>query len=138
MTAAMVTISSNKGLAAGYCFLVVSPPRLLPLASHGGEGREIRVLEKCDGRGSESSSALALVRVAEWMRSLFSLFVLLLLAHRGGGGKKESSGCDAGRITTQLGTPRGRYDEYNSKFSLVRNQGLSVQEKAKTPEGDAD
>jgi hypothetical protein len=23
---------------------------------------------------------------------------------------------DAGRITTQLGTPRGRYDEHNSKF----------------------
>jgi hypothetical protein len=27
---------------------------------------------------------------------------------------------DAGRITTQLGTPRGRYDEYNSKFSLSK------------------
>jgi hypothetical protein len=27
---------------------------------------------------------------------------------------------DAGRITTQLGTPRGRYDEYSSKFSLSK------------------
>jgi hypothetical protein len=27
---------------------------------------------------------------------------------------------DAGRITTQLGTPRGRYDKYNSKFSLSK------------------
>jgi hypothetical protein len=27
---------------------------------------------------------------------------------------------DAGRITTQLGTPRGMYDEYNSKFSLSK------------------
>jgi hypothetical protein len=26
----------------------------------------------------------------------------------------------AGRITTQLGTPRGRYDEYSSKFSLSK------------------
>jgi hypothetical protein len=25
---------------------------------------------------------------------------------------------DAGRMTTQLGTPRGRYDEHTSKFSL--------------------
>jgi hypothetical protein len=27
---------------------------------------------------------------------------------------------DAGRMTTQLGTPRGRYDEYSSKFSLSK------------------
>jgi hypothetical protein len=27
---------------------------------------------------------------------------------------------DAGRITTQLGTPRGRYDEHSSKFSLSK------------------
>jgi hypothetical protein len=26
----------------------------------------------------------------------------------------------AGRITTQLGTPRGRYDEYSSKFSISK------------------
>jgi hypothetical protein len=28
--------------------------------------------------------------------------------------------CDAGKMTTQLGTPRGRYDEYSSKFSLSK------------------
>jgi hypothetical protein len=27
---------------------------------------------------------------------------------------------DAGRITTQLGTPRGRYDEHSSKSSLSK------------------
>jgi hypothetical protein len=27
---------------------------------------------------------------------------------------------DAGRITTQLRTPRGRYNEYSSKFSLSK------------------
>jgi hypothetical protein len=27
---------------------------------------------------------------------------------------------DAGRMTTQLGTPRGRYDEHSSKFSLSK------------------
>jgi hypothetical protein len=27
---------------------------------------------------------------------------------------------DAGRMTTQLGTLRGRYDEYNNKFSLSK------------------
>jgi hypothetical protein len=27
---------------------------------------------------------------------------------------------DAGRMTTQLGTPRKRYDEYSSKFSLSK------------------
>jgi hypothetical protein len=36
---------------------------------------------------------------------------------------------DAGRIATQLGTPRGRYDEYSSKFPSVRNQGLIVSRK---------
>jgi hypothetical protein len=27
---------------------------------------------------------------------------------------------DAGRMTTQLGTPRGRYDEHSSNFSLSK------------------
>jgi hypothetical protein len=30
------------------------------------------------------------------------------------------------KITDQLGTPRGRYDEHSSKFSSVRNQGFIV------------
>jgi hypothetical protein len=30
------------------------------------------------------------------------------------------SALDAGRITTQLGTPRGRYDEHSSRFSLSK------------------
>jgi hypothetical protein len=39
---------------------------------------------------------------------------------------------DAGRITTQLGTPRGRYDEYNIKFSLSKKPRFNrIQEKAK-------
>jgi hypothetical protein len=39
---------------------------------------------------------------------------------------------DAGRITTQLGTPRGRYDEYSSKFSLSKKPRFNrIQEKAK-------
>jgi hypothetical protein len=29
-------------------------------------------------------------------------------------------GRDAGRMTTQLGTPRRRYDEHSSKFSLSK------------------
>jgi hypothetical protein len=38
----------------------------------------------------------------------------------------------AGRITTQLGTPRGRYDEYSSKFSLSKKPRFNrIQEKAK-------
>jgi hypothetical protein len=41
------------------------------------------------------------------------------------------------KMTDQLGTPRGRYDEHNSKFPSVRNQGFIVQEKVNTPEGDA-
>jgi hypothetical protein len=32
----------------------------------------------------------------------------------------EVSIFDAGRMITQLGTPRGRYDEYSSKFSLSK------------------
>jgi hypothetical protein len=32
---------------------------------------------------------------------------------------------DAGRITTQLVTPRGRYDEHSSKFSLSKNVVVS-------------
>jgi hypothetical protein len=36
------------------------------------------------------------------------------------------------KITVQLGTPRGRYDEYSSKvFPSIRNQGFIVQEKVK-------
>jgi hypothetical protein len=45
---------------------------------------------------------------------------------------------DAGRITTQLGTPRGRYDEYNSKFSLSKKPRFISPGKSQTPEGDAD
>jgi hypothetical protein len=41
------------------------------------------------------------------------------------------------RMTDQLGTPRGRYNEHSSKFSSVRNQGFIIQEKVNTPEGDA-
>jgi hypothetical protein len=31
------------------------------------------------------------------------------------------------KITDQLGTPSGRYDEHSSSFPLVRNQGFIVQ-----------
>jgi hypothetical protein len=41
------------------------------------------------------------------------------------------------KMTDQLGTPRGRYDEHSSKFPSVRNHGFIVQEKVNTPEGDA-
>jgi hypothetical protein len=41
------------------------------------------------------------------------------------------------KMTDQLGTPRGRYDEHISKFPSVRNQGFIVQEKVNTSEGDA-
>jgi hypothetical protein len=42
---------------------------------------------------------------------------------RGATGRPHHQGAwptDAGRMTTQLGTPRGRYDEYGSKFSLSK------------------
>jgi hypothetical protein len=45
---------------------------------------------------------------------------------------------DAGRITTQLETPRGRYDAYNSKFSLSKKPRFVSPGKSQTPEGDAD
>jgi hypothetical protein len=41
------------------------------------------------------------------------------------------------KMTDQLGTPRGRYDEHSRKFPSVRNQGFIVQEKVNTPEGNA-
>jgi hypothetical protein len=37
------------------------------------------------------------------------------------------------KMTDQLGTPRGRYDEHSSKFPSVRNQGFIIQEKVNTP-----
>jgi hypothetical protein len=47
-------------------------------------------------------------------------------------------GCtDAGRMTTQLGTPRERYDEYSSKFSLSKKPRFVSPGKNQTPEGDA-
>jgi hypothetical protein len=45
---------------------------------------------------------------------------------------------DAGRITTQLGTPRGRYDEHSSKFSLSKKlRFVDPVGKSQTSEGDA-
>jgi hypothetical protein len=41
----------------------------------------------------------------------------------------HSSLLDAGRMTTQLGTPRGRYDEYNSKFSHSKKPRFIVSRK---------
>jgi hypothetical protein len=41
-------------------------------------------------------------------------------------------------ITVQLGTPRGRYDEHNSKFSLNKKpRFIDPVGKSQTPEGDA-
>jgi hypothetical protein len=51
---------------------------------------------------------------------------------------KQAWSIDAGRITTQLGTPRGRYDEYSSKFSLSKKPRFVSPRKSQTPEGDAD
>jgi hypothetical protein len=47
---------------------------------------------------------------------------------------------DAWLMTSPLGTPRGRCDEYSSKvFPQLRNQGLIDQERSKqTTKGDAD
>jgi hypothetical protein len=45
---------------------------------------------------------------------------------------------DAGRITTQLGTPRGRYDEHSSKFSLGKKpRFVDPVGKRQTSKGDA-
>jgi hypothetical protein len=45
---------------------------------------------------------------------------------------------DLGRITTQLGTPRGRYDEHSSKFFLSKKPRLiEPVGKSQTSEDDA-
>jgi hypothetical protein len=45
---------------------------------------------------------------------------------------------DAGKMTTQLGTPRGRYDEHSSKFSLSKKpRFVDPVGKSQTKEGDA-
>jgi hypothetical protein len=45
---------------------------------------------------------------------------------------------DAGKITTQLGTPRGRYDEHSSKSSLSKKlRFVKLVGKRQTSEGDA-
>jgi hypothetical protein len=45
---------------------------------------------------------------------------------------------DCGQMTTQLGTPRGRYDEHNSKFSLSKKpRFIEPVGKSQTSEGDA-
>jgi hypothetical protein len=44
---------------------------------------------------------------------------------------------DAGRMTTQLGTPREKYDEYSSKFSLSKKlRFIKPVGKSQTSEGD--
>jgi hypothetical protein len=47
---------------------------------------------------------------------------LLKRAGDGGDDRKRTGrrGGDVGRMTTQLGTPRGRYDEHSIKFSLSK------------------
>jgi hypothetical protein len=54
-----------------------------------------------------------------------------------GGDLDAEVATDAGRMTTQLGTPRGRYDEYSSKFSLSKKPRFVSPRKSQTPEGDA-
>jgi hypothetical protein len=60
-----------------------------------------------------------------------------------GSGINYEYGCiksllDAGRMTTQLGTPKGRYDEYSSKFSLSKKPRFNRPVgKSQTSEGDA-
>jgi hypothetical protein len=45
---------------------------------------------------------------------------------------------DAGRMTSQLGTPRERYDEHSSKFSLSKKpRFIDPVGKSQTSEGDA-
>jgi hypothetical protein len=41
------------------------------------------------------------------------------------------------KMTDQLGTRRGRYDEHSNKFPSVKNQGFIIQKKVNTPEGDS-
>jgi hypothetical protein len=48
-----------------------------------------------------------------------------------------SSENSCGQITTQLGTPRGRYDEHSSKFSLNKKpRFIEPVGKSQTSEGD--
>jgi hypothetical protein len=50
----------------------------------------------------------------------------------------SSTPIDTGRITTQLGTPRGRYDEHSSRFSLSKKlRFIDPVGKSQTSEGDA-
>jgi hypothetical protein len=41
------------------------------------------------------------------------------------------------KMTGQLGTPRGRYDEHNSKFSLSKKPKFYRPGKRQTQEGNA-
>jgi hypothetical protein len=44
---------------------------------------------------------------------------------------------DAGKVTTQLGTPRGRYDEHSSRFYLSKKaRFIDPVGKSQTSEGD--
>jgi hypothetical protein len=44
----------------------------------------------------------------------------------------QSNHTDVWLMTSPLGTPRGRCDEYSSKiFPQLRNQGLIIQEKSR-------
>jgi hypothetical protein len=50
----------------------------------------------------------------------------------------SNAGHWCGQIITQLGTPRGRYDEHSSKFSLSKKpRFIEPVEKNQTSEGDA-
>jgi hypothetical protein len=52
-------------------------------------------------------------------------------------GEDDPTAIDAGRITTQLGAPRGRYDEHSSKFSLSKKPRFTEPVgKSQTSEGD--
>jgi hypothetical protein len=76
-------------LAAGFFFLnSCAASSFFPLASLGGEGREMEELARGGGSCSWSSSTLVLVRGAEWRLLWSSSISLFLPAGRGGEGKK--------------------------------------------------
>jgi hypothetical protein len=50
------------------------------------------------------------------LQGILVILVVFLLAKP----RSLAAAADAGRITTQFGTPRGRYDEHSSKSSLSK------------------
>jgi hypothetical protein len=108
------------------------PPTLTPVVASLDQGMDLTI-----GSLSFHVGSLGSIPLSDQTKSDPSAGKTVTMAILESSIGSSSEVNDAGRITTQLGTPRGRYDEYSSKFSLSKKPRFVSPGKIQTLEGDA-